>query len=215
MMKLRVLLLPILLLSFFMPIANAKSPMKKKKFENPALQFEGTWQVDSYDFREFEEVPNNINEQLLKEAGAFPIGQRIQFVSAGRSVMPGTFDTATKKFTGLIGETLEMILVQPYVKNLCQGHWDFVCVNRKENYSTEFMIVNVLNWKNGIPVSYADIWSDVKSTQYQLTQLNKNASFDVWFAKSGDMIIPLVIEGRIKGGGEASTMGVRLKRVKD
>jgi hypothetical protein len=83
--------------------------MKTKKFSNPATQFAGTWRVDSYDFREFESAPEDMENQIKKsgEFSDFPVGQIVEFVPTGIQVMPGTIDPATMTSDGPTGHTLE------------------------------------------------------------------------------------------------------------
>ncbi|GAC1568997.1 MAG: hypothetical protein NVS3B3_22920 [Aquirhabdus sp.] len=189
--------------------------MKKKKFENPAEQFEGLWRVDSYDFRGFEKIPDDFDKQL-EETIAFPIGQRIKFQRIGSTGIPGNIDPVTMKYDGPIGEALRMTLLQPFEKKLCDiKRWDYLCKNFQEDYSAELMIANISNWKHRASKWYLKTWEDIKPIEYGLMRLSKSYSFDVWFGENGDMIIVLIIDGIAKDGSSATTMGIRLKRIKD
>ncbi len=220
-MKLRLVLFSVLLFCFING-SDARPAIKKKKFKNPAFQFEGTWRVDSYDFREFVAVPDNLESKLKDEAAAFPVGQRIRFTWTGSAVMPGNIDPTTMKFSGPTGETLEMTLLQPFEKELCKrNHWDYLCGKWKKDYSDELMIDDITNWTRSIPPEYVKVWKDVKSLQYSLVHLGKSYHFDARIVKNGDIFILITIEGLVKGRGNAfdtmgvGDMGVRLKRIQE
>ena len=76
------------------------------------------------------------------------------------------------------------------------------------------MITEISKWPDRL-VEKRRIWEDIKPVKYTLVHLGKSYNFGVWVAKNGDMLLPVVLEGHIKGGGEAGVMGVRLKRIKD
>ena len=98
--------------------AEAKQPMKMK-YVNPAAAFVGTWRVDSYDTRDFDKLPNDLQDQLKEEAGAFPIGQRLKMDAPGPTVMPGSIDPSTMK-SDVVGEEVDITLLSPFVPEVCQ-----------------------------------------------------------------------------------------------
>ncbi|MES2259984.1 MAG: hypothetical protein V4724_15785 [Pseudomonadota bacterium] len=214
-MNFRTIITSSFLICFFSHVPDASSATKRKKFENPALQFVGTWRVDSYDFREFEAAPDDLENQLKSNAEAFPIGQRIKFAWTGSAGMPGNIDPVTMKFSGPAGETLRMTLLPPFEKKLCdRSHWDYLCDTPKKDHSDELMITEIEKWETHL-VERRKTWADIKPIEYTFVHLGKSYNFNVWVAKNGDIVIPLVITGKIKGGGEATNMGIRLKRIKD
>ena len=199
----------------------ASPPMKKKKFETPAAKFEGTWQVDSYDFREFVEIPNDLEKQLSDEVAAFPVGQRIRFESTGSAVLPGSIDPVTMTSPGPTGDTLNMTLLYPFVPEICKRkHWNYLCDGQsKKDVSEELMIDGVSDWTRNIPAPYAHVWDDVLKRQYSLLHMGKLYHFDARIGKNGDIFIIVTVEGLAKGKGNIpdtvgmADIGIRLKRV--
>ena len=207
-----IILWSVLLFLMIDPI-YATSLMKKKKFESPAAKFVGTWQVDSYDFREFEEPPPNLAEQLKKEESAFPIGQRIRFVSTGSAIMPGTIDPVTMKSNGPIGDTLEMTILQPFEKSLCssESFWKFACGSDLKDYPSELMI-SFMEWSERTKEK-RKLWADINPMDFFFEHLGKLYGFQVWTAKNGDILFSTVVVGHRKGGGKAGRIGIRLKKI--
>lgn len=212
-MKLRLVLFSLLIFCTFVYKVDAMPTLKKKKFENPALQFEGTWRVDSYDFREFDETPENLDEQLKDEASAFPIGQRIKFVWTGSEVMPGTIDPVTMKSNGPIGETLKMTILQPFEKKLCFNYWKFLCDGKEEDY-VDGLMINMKRWDDRLK-NKRKLWLEMNPIDYSFGHLGKSYGFNVWTAKNNDIVFSIVVDGQKKGGGDAARMGIRLKRIDD
>ena len=215
------LLLSTLLLAFpFMHDASAATP-SKKKFENPARKFEGTWRVESHDFREFVAAPADLASQFQNEAGAFPVGQRLRFTYTGSAALPGGIDPVSMRSTGPVGETLRMTLLAPFASQMCESKvWSQVCKGREQHdYSDEVMIDEIVNWTRDIPKEYAEVWSELLPLQYSLLHLGKSYHVGARFAKDGDLYIMVTIDGRAKGRGKApdsdakADVGIHLKRV--
>lgn len=180
-----------------------------KKFENPAIQFVGTWQVTSHDSREFSEVPHDLARQLRENAAAFPIGMRIRFEWSGAAGMPGGIDLKTMEFTGPIGETLTMTILHPHQRKLCGGYWDHIC-DRDKDYVNQLMIVQIEEWNDQEKMS---MWPEIIPMEYSLVHLAKTYSFNAWIAKNGDMVFPVALDGRSRDGSEFGIMGIYLKKI--
>lgn len=179
-----------------------------KKFENPAMQFLGTWEVKSHDFREFYGFPENLASQLQERASAFPIGMRIRFEWTGSAGMPGGIDLKTMQFTGPIGETMSMTILYPYLKKLCGGYWDFIC-DKNKDYSNNLMIVQIEKWSVR---EREEMWPEIVPMEYSFAHLAKTYSFDAWVAKNGDLVFPIVLDGRSRDGDGFGIMGICLKK---
>lgn len=191
---------------------NAEAKSKMKKFENPAHQFIGSWRVEAYDFREFIEVPTDLDSQLKDKAASFPVGQMLEIDWHGTVVMPGTFNTETSKFEGPVGEELSIKFMTPLEKKLCTGYWNSVCGSDSSEYVKNFMIVEIYRW-DAQDVRIAKMWTDVKHMTYSFVSLNKQHSFSVWVTKKGKLILPIFINGKSKVGKPFGEMGVILTRV--
>ena len=202
-MKIRFLISLIVIFSIFISNANSRPSVKHKKAANPALQFEGLWRVDSYDFREFVGIPADLAIQLKDEAGAFPIGQRISFEATGSAIISGNIDPSTMKYEGPKGEGLTMTIQRPFERELCgRNQWHYLCEeNYKEDNFEELMIDEISNWTKDTRREYAEIWSDVKPLQYSFLRLTKSYHFDARVVKNGDIFIMITVKGFIKGRG--------------
>ena len=220
-MKIRFFISVILMFCLFISNANSRPSVKNKKFENPALQFEGTWRVDSYDFREFVEIPADLAIQLKNQSGAFPIGQRLRFELTGPAIISGNIDPATMKYEGPRGEGLNMTILRPFEHELCDSRlWSGLCeMKNKKDYSVDLMIGEIVNWTRGIPHEYVEVWNDVKPLQYTFLHLGKLYNFDTRVAKNGDIFIMVTVEGIVKDRGKnvdtkgGADVGIRLKRI--
>jgi hypothetical protein len=202
-------------LFFFLSLflANSiKAGQHVKKFENPALQFEGTWRVDAYDWREFKGVPADLVNQLQVRAASFPIGQKIRFKWSGLSLMPGNYNPKEMEFDGPVGETLEVTILAPFENELCKGYWSYLCNLQQKNYVKSFMIVEIEKWDTADPEKRL-MWPDIKPVEYSLVDFSKSHNIDAWFDKQGDMIFPIIVDGQSKRGADYGTLGVRLKRI--
>lgn len=198
------------LILFFLISANAKPHMKK--FENPAVQFVGTWRVEAYDFREFSSMPTDLNVQLKEKAASFPVGQRLKIESDGTVGMPGTYNTDKMKFEGPVGEALSITFLAPLEKQLCIGYWDFVCSGGPAGLVEDFMIVEIYKWRTE-DIKNAKLWRNVKPVSYSWVSLSKQHSFDVWGTREGNLILPIFLKGKGVEGKEFGFMGVVLKRI--
>ena len=220
-MKIRFFIQFILMSCLFISNVNSKPFVKHKKTTNPALQFEGEWRVDSYDFREFVSVPTDLLVKLKNEAGAFPIGQHISFESIGVVILPGGINPETMKYVGPQGEGLKMTILRPFEHELCERRqWSYLCeINYKEDYSGELMIDGISRWARDASEEDAKIWSDLKLFQYSFLYLGKSYSFNARVARNGDIFIMIAIEGIVKGRGRNpdsigwGNIGIRLKRI--
>ncbi|UOD31883.1 hypothetical protein INH39_09530 [Massilia violaceinigra] len=179
-----------------------------KKFKNPAMQFVGTWEVKSHDFREFYGFPEDLERQLQERVSAFPVGMHIRFEWTGSAGMPGGIDLKTMQFSGPIGETLSMTILYPDLKKLCGGYWDFIC-DKNKAYSNNLMIVQIEKWS---VQEREAIWPEIVPIEYSLVHLAKTYSFDAWIAKNGDMVLPIVLDGRSRDGDGFGIMGVYLEK---
>jgi len=203
--------LPLLLILILaMTNSTARPSAKKERFANPSLQFAGTWRVHSYDLRSFNSEIPDIEAKMREEAGFFPIGQRIRFEARGMVVLPGSVDPLAMSGQGLTGEELEMTLLQPFEKKLCTGYWSYVC-NKNSDYRDSVMISEIWKWTTN-PEPRAT-WPDVKPVSYTVVQLGKGYTFEVWFAKNGDLMISLLLYSHAKDGSDSGIMAVRLKAV--
>ncbi|MDM5177976.1 hypothetical protein PO883_12320 [Massilia sp. DJPM01] len=201
----------LLLVILTYPFDSKNARAAVRKFENPALQFAGTWRVDSYDFHEFKEVPPNIESQLITHAGALPIGQKIRMEWTGLSLMPGNYNSEKMDFDGPIGEVMKMTFLMPLGKNFCKDYWEHLCTDRPINYTVSFMIVDIVKWK-GVDRNNKMSWPDVVPVEYRLVDLSKTHNVDAWVARNGDLIFPIYIDGKSKNGSNFGMLGVRLKR---
>ena len=209
----------VMLVSLLNNAAAASSPAKRK-VENTAQKFEGTWQVEAYDVRDFVVAPPYLSSQLQKEAEGLPIGQRVRFERAGEVVLPGSIDPTTMTATGPVGAEMNMMLLPPYSAELCRHTvWYLACKSTTPS-SNEVMIDAISNWRKDTSREYAEAWDDLQPLEYSLLRLNKTFHFNVRFANNGDLFIMVLVDGRVKGRGTASDsdasayVGVRLKRVK-
>lgn len=201
------------ILLFSVVLSNiAEAKPKMKKFENPAFQFIGSWRVDTYDFREFEEIPTDLNRQLREDAASFPVGQILRIDWHGAVVMPGTFNTETNKFEGPVGEELSISFMPPLQKNLCTGYWDFICSDGPSGYIKSFMIAEIYKWRKD-DVRIAKMWPEVRHVSYNFVALSKSHSFETWTTNKGQLILPITLAGKAKNGKPFGVMGVILKRV--
>ncbi|NHZ33003.1 hypothetical protein [Massilia rubra] len=183
-----------------------------KKFENPAVQFAGTWRVEAYDFREFSEIPSDLDTQLQRKSASFPVGQRLAIDCDGAVVMPGSYNTERMKFEGPVGEALSISFLMPLEKKLCTGYWNFVCSGDESELVNTFMIVEIFKW-HAENIKSAKLWTNVKPVSYSWVSLSKQHSFEVWVTKGGDLILPIFLKGKGREGKTFGTMGVILKRI--
>ncbi|HEX8612065.1 MAG TPA: hypothetical protein VF800_12325 [Telluria sp.] len=199
-----------LFLATFLNIAQSKPKMKR--FENPAIQFIGSWHVDAYDFREFLEVPTDLEKQIKEYPASFPIGQILKIDWHGAVVMPGTINPQTGRSEGPVGEELSISFIPPLEKNLCAGYWDFVCKEGANGYVRSFMITEIYKW-DAKDIRIANMWPEVKHVSYVLVALSKSHSFETWVTNKGQVVLPITLAGKTKNGKPFGVMGVILKRV--
>lgn len=193
---------------------TAKPLQKKKKFESPAQQFAGTWQVDSHDFREFTAPQENVAAKLEREAGVLPIGQKVRFERTGSAALPGSIDPVSMKQVGPVGETLALTILQPFEKRLCDGFWSFVCDGPKKDYRDELIITEAEKWHRHVAERTA-VWPDINPISYTLADMGKTYVLTAWVARNGDLVFPVLLDGPAKDGSDSAFMAVRLKRVGD
>lgn len=183
-----------------------------EKFQNPAHQFVGAWQVHSHDWHEFSSVPTDFEKQIAVEASYLPVGQKIQINSIGLSFMPGNYNSKKMNFDGPVGETLEITFLTPFKRDLCRGYWSYLCIEDTVDYIKNFMIVEIVEWDVSDQARRL-MWPNVKPVEYRLVDLSKSHNINAWFDKEGDIIFPVVIDGQSRRGRDFGILGVRLKRV--
>jgi hypothetical protein len=180
-----------------------------KKFENPAMQFVGTWVVKKYDFREFNDIPSDFKSQFQENAAGLPVGMRIRFQWTGTAGMPGGINLRSMEFNGPRGETLSMTMLYPDLAKLCGSYWDFIC-RRDEDYINNLMIVQIERWDDK---ERERIWSEVIPIEYNFIHLAKTYGFNVWVAKNGSLILSIILNGQGIDGEKFATMGVYLQKI--
>ncbi|MDQ1924212.1 hypothetical protein [Massilia pseudoviolaceinigra] len=195
-------------------INDGMARQSMKKFKNPANQFVGTWCVYDHDWREFLTVPIDLEKQMLKEAGSFPVGQAIRIERTGLSYMPGNYNSEKMNFDGPIGEALEVTVLTPFEKDLCKTYWSDLCAQHPKNYMMNFMIVEIVKW-DAEDRARRSMWPSVKPIEYHLVDFSKSHNIDAWFDRQGDMILTIYMDGQSKDGKGNGIMGVRLKRMKE
>lgn len=194
---------------FSLSQAFARSPMEN--FKNPALQFVGIWEVTRYDFRDFLEIPEDLDIQLKENAAAFPVGMRIKFKWTGSSIMPGSINPNTMEGGTPSGEVLAMTLLFPYIEKLCLGYWDYIC-HKNKNYGRNVMIAQIEKWDDEARNALG-IWSEIEPVEYGFADLGRSFSFNVWIARKGDIVFPIYLKGRGKNGSKFGLMGIFLRKI--
>ncbi len=197
-------------------VSYARSPVKPNQFSTPVKQFEGLWEVESYDFRAFSAAPNNLEDQLNapEEYAGFTIGLQIEFSASGSAVMPGSINPTTMKSSGPSGQTMQVRILQPFSPQFCtRKAWRHICSNPQQDFHAELMIKEFFNWQKDRDPAFVQLWSDLKPIQYSLVDLAKSFNFDVIVAKNGKLLLPIAVDGPAKNGRDAGVMGVWLKKV--
>lgn len=211
-MKRRAAFTTILLSCLLMNDTIAKPVQNKKKFESPAQQFAGTWQVARHDFREFNAPQENVAARLEREAAVLPVGQTVRIERTGAAALPGSIDPVSMKQVGPVGETLSLTLLRPFAKGLCDGFWSIACKDATKDYREELIITEAEKWQRHVAERTA-VWPEILPISYTLVDMGKSYVITAWVARNGDLVFPVLLEGPAKDGSDSAFMAVHLKRI--
>jgi hypothetical protein len=226
-LKSKFILVLIVFASFFATSTEAKTPMKKK-FVNPATQFNGTWRVVSYDFREFDAAPEDLEKQLNAmehEFAVFPINLELTLENNDSFVLPGSINPETMTSPLPSAENLWVKLPSSSVKMLCKrSSWEVGCRAPIKSFEKEFLMIQLYKWdkdwvaydKNSrTKIAYRKVWHDISPITYKFLDVGRTYSFDAWVAKNGDLLITISIDinSAQSKNPDRRTLGIRLKRI--